>query len=110
MSLAKQFMAVFEGSSTAHGQTKLGTQRRDGKTEAKSFIVKELLSESLVKIISMDPWGGAIPINNDNKCKFGAIDIDEYPIDHAEILKKIKSLSYRLFYVDQSRRSSSIPS
>ena len=38
----------------------------------------------------MDPWVCAIPINNDNKCKFGAIDIDEYPIDHAEILKKLK--------------------
>ena len=91
MSLAKQFMAVFEGSSTAHGQTKLGTQRRDGKTEAKSFIVKELLSESLVENHFNGSLGvGAIPINNDNKCKFGAIDIDEYPIDHAEILKKIK--------------------
>ena len=45
MSLLKRFQAVFEGSSTAHGQTKLGTQRRDGKTEAKSFILKEPLSE-----------------------------------------------------------------
>ena len=84
-------MAVFEGSSTAHGQTKLGTQRRDGKTEAKSFIVKEVLNEELIDNHFKGSLGvGAIPINNSNMCKFGAIDIDEYPIDHAEILKKIK--------------------
>ena len=94
MSLAKKFMAVFEGSSTAHGQTKLGTQRRDGKTDAKSFIVKEPLSEELVKGHFNGSMGvGAIPINNENMCKFGAIDIDEYSekITYTDIIKKIKS-------------------
>ena len=93
MSLIKRFQAVFEGSSTAHGQTKLGTQRRDGKTEAKSFIVKEPLSEELIKGHFSGSMGvGAIPINNENMCKFGAIDIDEYSekIIYTDIIKKIK--------------------
>tara|TARA_R110002020_G_scaffold4445_3_gene19428 strand:- start:1712 stop:3238 length:1527 start_codon:yes stop_codon:yes gene_type:complete len=89
MSLAKQFMAVFEGSSTAYGQTKIGNQRRDGKTEAKSFIIKEPLREDLVQEHLEGLMGvGAIPINNENMCKFGVIDIDDYPISHSDIIKK----------------------
>ena len=38
MSLAQKFMAVFEGSSTAHGQTTIGNVRKNGKTDARSFI------------------------------------------------------------------------
>ena len=33
---------------------------------------------------------GAIPINEENKCKFGALDIDVYPLDHAALIKKLK--------------------
>jgi hypothetical protein len=32
---------------------------------------------------------GAIPIRSDNKCRFGAIDIDTYPIDHKRIAEKL---------------------
>ena len=32
---------------------------------------------------------GSIPINEDNKCKFGALDIDQYPLDHAALDKKL---------------------
>ena len=82
-------MAVFEGSSTAYGQTKIGNQRRDGKTEAKSFIIKEPLREDLVQEHLEGLMGvGAIPINNENMCKFGVIDIDDYPISHSDIIKK----------------------
>ncbi len=85
------FRAVFEGSSTAHGQTKLGNQRRNGKTDAHSFIVKKPLSDPLIKDHFEGKMGvGAIPINNENMCKFGAIDIDTYPIDHVQIIKKCK--------------------
>ena len=33
---------------------------------------------------------GSIPINDKNMCKFGALDIDTYPIDHLAILKKCR--------------------
>ena len=97
MSSIQQFGAVFEGSSTAHGQTKLGSQRRDGKTDAKSFIVKEPLSDLLIKDHFNGKTGvGAIPINNENMCKFGAIDIDDYPVNHKEIIDKCKKFKIPL--------------
>ena len=93
MSLAQKFMAVFEGSSTAHGQTTIGNVRRNGKTDARSFIVKEPLTLDLVEEhLSGSKGIGSIPITHENKCKFGVLDIDTYPIDHAVIAKKCKTM------------------
>ena len=35
---------------------------------------------------------GSIPITHENKCKFGVLDIDTYPIDHVAIAKKCKTM------------------
>ena len=93
MSLAQKFMAVFEGSSTAHGQTTIGNIRKNGKTDARSFIVKEPLTLELVQEhLSGSKGIGSIPITHENKCKFGVLDIDTYPIDHVVIAKKCKTM------------------
>ena len=90
MSQIQRFMAAFEGSDAAHGQTNIGSQRRNGKTEAKSFVVREPMTEQSVKDHIEGKQGlGAIPINRENKCKFAAIDIDTYPIDHKELVAKL---------------------
>ena len=44
MSLTDRFMEAFKGSDLAHGQTTIGNKRRNGKTDAKSFIVKQPLT------------------------------------------------------------------
>lgn len=94
MSNVKRFMAAFRGSDVAHGQTQIGSTRRNGKTEAKSFVVREPLTEDKVaKHLAGEMGVGAIPINNDNNCKFGVIDIDTYPVDHAGIVKQLKELN-----------------
>ena len=91
MSLVDRFAAAFEGSSVAHGQTTVGSVRKNGKTEAKSFIVREPLTKTLVAAHLEGGHGvGSIPINDQNMCKFGALDIDTYPVDHVEILKKCR--------------------
>ena len=93
MSNVKRFMAAFKGSDVAHGQTQIGSTRRNGKTEAKSFVVREPLTEDKVaKHLAGEMGVGAIPINNDNNCKFGVIDIDTYPVDHAGLVKQLKGL------------------
>ena len=77
MELADRFMAAFEGSSVAHGQTTVGSTRRNGKTEAKSFIVREpLTKEHVLGHLEGNHGIGSIPINDKNMCKFGALDID----------------------------------
>lgn len=91
MSNVKRFMKVFEGSDAAHGQTQIGNTRRNGKTEAKSFVVREPLTEEKISDHLAGKTGiGAIPINSENNCKFGAIDIDTYPIDHGRLVKKLE--------------------
>ena len=93
MELIDRFAAVFEGSDKAHGQTTVGAKRRNGKTEARSFIVKEPLTKELIAQHLEGTKGvGSIPITDKNVCRFGVLDIDKYPIDHAEIQKKCDSL------------------
>jgi hypothetical protein len=91
MSNIKRFMRAFEGSTAAHGQTHIGAVRRNGKTEAKSFVVREPLTEEKISDHLSGKAGiGAIPIRSDNCCRFGAIDIDTYPIDHAKIVRDME--------------------
>ena len=37
----------------------------------------------------IEPSLGIIPINEDNECRWGCIDVDKYTLDHKEILKKV---------------------
>tara|TARA_R100000426_G_scaffold4271_3_gene6660 strand:+ start:5867 stop:7396 length:1530 start_codon:yes stop_codon:yes gene_type:complete len=93
MDLVDRFAAAFEGSDKAHGQTTVGAKRRNGKTEAKSLIVKEPLTKELIaQHLNGHKGVGSIPITDQNVCKFGVLDIDKYPIDHSQIQKKCDKL------------------
>jgi hypothetical protein len=90
MSLVIKFMNAFRGSEEAHGQTTVGAVGRNGKTEANSRVVREPLTEDLVKNHLEGKHGvGAIPITKENECYFGAIDIDQYDLDHKGLIAKI---------------------
>ncbi len=91
MSFAERFMAAFAGFGAAHGRTDISEERRAGKQKAKSYVVRKPLTVQLVQDHLDGKTGvGAIPINEENKCKFGALDIDVYPLDHAALIKKLK--------------------
>ena len=91
MNLEDRFAAAFEGSSVAHGQTTVGSVRKNGKTEANSRIVREPMTMDLINSHLKGGVGvGSIPINDKNSCKFGALDIDTYPIDHVALVKKCR--------------------
>ena len=78
-------MVAFEGFGAAHGQTKISEERRAGKQKAHSFIVRKPLTLSLIEShINGFTGVGSIPINEENKCKFGALDIDQYPLEIKE--------------------------
>ena len=90
MSLVIKFMNAFRGSEEAHGQTTVGAVGRNGKTEANSRVVREPLTEELVTNHLEGKHGvGAIPITKENECYFGAIDIDQYDLDHKGLIAKI---------------------
>jgi hypothetical protein len=93
MTQIERFMEAFEGSDVAYGQTQIGDTRRNGKTEAKSFVVRDPWDAVKVQEHIEGKIGvGMVPINTDNKCKFGVIDIDTYPIDHAQLCKRLKTI------------------
>ena len=84
-------MVAFEGFNAAHGQTKISEERRAGKQKAHSYIVRQPLTLSLVEShINGFKGVGSIPINEHNKCKFGALDIDQYPLDLVALDKKVR--------------------
>ena len=94
MNLAEELMKAFEGFRSAHGQTEVSAQRTAGKQKAKSYIVRNPLTlELMQKHIDGKQGVGAIPINEDNKCKFGALDIDHYPLDHNELIDKLEKFN-----------------
>lgn len=98
MSDAKRMLAAFEGSSDGHGKTIVGRVTRSGKTEAQSRVVREPLTEELVRSHLDGKAGiGSIPISRENKCKFGALDIDSYDLDLAGLAKQVAALKLPLF-------------
>ena len=91
MNQAERFMAAFEGFSTAHGQTKISDERRAGKQKAESRIIRAPLTIELVTSHLEGKMGvGSIPINENSQCKFGALDIDQYPLDLVALDKKLR--------------------
>ena len=99
MSLAQRMLAAFEGSKVAHGTTKVGKVGRNGKAEADSRIVREPLTQKIMQgHIDGEQGIGAIPINEDNKCRWGALDIDIYDLDQNELQARIQKLKLPLLH------------
>jgi len=87
---AQKFIELFAGFSRAHGQTEVMDSQKNGKQQAKSFIVREPLTVELVQMHLEGKKGvGSIPIDENNQCLFGALDIDEYDLDLVKLFKKI---------------------
>ena len=90
---------IFRGLESAHGVTKKTDEiRHDGKNEVRSKTIREPVTNELWQkhLDGEEPGLGIIPINEENKCKWGAIDIDTYPFDHLKLIKKIRENKFPL--------------
>ncbi len=88
---AQRFLDLFTGSQGAHGQTDVLGRQKNGKQQAKYNIVREPLTVELVQEHLDGSLGvGSIPIDETNKCQFGALDIDDYSLDLPVLLAKVK--------------------
>ena len=88
----KEFIRIFSGLTRAYGQTQSRSKNESGKLEGKSWIVPEQLTEDkwLNHLAGKEPSLGIIPINENNQCTWGAIDIDTYDgFDHKKLIKTI---------------------
>ena len=95
-----RFVEIFTGLARAHGKTFVDKKGADGqKIKGKSFVVREPVTNELWQshLQGVEPSLGIIPINDDNKCKWGCIDIDSYAgFDHKKLINKIDKLNLPL--------------
>ena len=98
--IAKKFMDVFSGLERAHGIYEITGH----KTTAKG-IKKDGRGRTLQEPLTLDLWEnhlkgetsiGVIPLKDDETCKWGCIDVDEYPIDTSKLLDVIKEMDLPL--------------
>jgi len=87
-----KFIEIFTGLDRAYGQTQSREKNESGKLEGRSWLVKEpiTIDNWNTHLEGREPSLGIVPINDDNQCKWGAIDIDSYDgFDHQKLIKKI---------------------
>ena len=94
-----KFKEIFEGNNSAYGQLILSGATNDkGKADGKAFIKRQPVTDNLWEdhLAGKDPALGVIPINEDNMCKWGCIDVDVYNVDHLVLMRNIKGLGFPL--------------
>ena len=94
-----KFKNIFEGLTIAYGQYQKGDVAANGnKQKGKAFIVRKNVSDDLWEkhLQGEGPALGIIPITEDNTCRWGCIDIDEYDFNHSSIVKSIRNLNFPL--------------
>ena len=94
-----KFKNIFEGLKIAYGQYQKGDRAANGnKQGGKAFIVRKNVSDDLWEkhLQGEGPALGIIPITEDNTCRWGCIDIDEYNFDHSKLIQSIRNLNLPL--------------
>ena len=94
-----KFNEIFEGNNSAFGQLILsGSTNEKGKADGKAFIKRQPVTDNLWQdhIDGVGPALGVIPINENNDCRWGCIDVDVYNVDHLVLMRNIKGLSFPL--------------
>ena len=96
--MKEKFKQIFEGLKIAYGQYKKGDRNENGKQGGKAFIVRKNVSDELWDnhLNGIGDALGIIPITENNTCKWGCIDIDEYNFNHKHLVENIRSLQLPL--------------
>ena len=88
--LIKRFALLFRGLEAAFGTFDLTGKETNGKRKGKARVVRAKRTlATFEKHLKGDQGVGIVPINETNASFFGAIDIDQYPLDHTAIVKTI---------------------
>jgi hypothetical protein len=92
--MKQKFIEIFSGLNIAYGKFIPEDKNDAGKLQGKNQIIREpnglpdkLWDDHLNGVASL----GIIPINENNECRWGCIDIDKYNgFDHLKLIKKIR--------------------
>ena len=97
MEQVERFARIFRGLEKAYGAVDLASSSEGEKKKGRyKFIQEPRTMETFEGHLKGETSIGIVPINEENKCIWGAIDIDKYPLDHSAIVKKIEKLKYPL--------------
>ena len=93
-----KFKNIFSGLTIAYGQYQPGERGENGKQQGKAFIVRKPVTDELWEnhLTGKGPALGIIPITENNTCRWGCIDIDEYNFNHTSLIKSIRSNNFPL--------------
>ena len=84
---------VFRGQERAHGCYIKGDINEKGKQTGGVSYCWVVSTTRLVygeeRVAGVNGLG-IIPINDDNECQWGCIDVDQYPLDHKKIVDQIR--------------------
>ena len=97
--MIEKFKSIFAGLDRAHGVTIVEDTNGNGtKIKGKSFVKRQPVTDSLwQKHLNGEENLGIIPINDDNQCRWGCIDIDSYAgFDHKKLIDKITNMKLPL--------------
>jgi len=93
-----KFKAIFTGLDIAYGTYRIEKEKDSGKQAGKAVVVRKPPTDDLweAHLNGVEPSLGIIPIRADNSCIWGCVDIDQYPLDHAGLVAKVKRLNLPL--------------
>lgn len=83
---------IFSGLEDAYGlQYPSAKTNGQGKVKGAVKIVRESVTDELWEnhLKGNEPGLGIIPINRQDECSWGCIDIDDYPFNHQSLIKRI---------------------
>ena len=89
---ANKFKEIFSGLNRARGAFTFEEDNHIGKSTGAYRTVKEepQVSHYETHLKGNYPSLGIVPINDDNMCTWGCIDVDQYPLDHKKIITDIR--------------------
>lgn len=92
MNIAKKLLELFKGLDRAHGEYIVG-EDNGGKVGGKAFTKLEPTTVALWESHLAGTMGlGVIPIQADNTCAWGVVDIDDHDINVELLSKKVKDM------------------
>lgn len=92
-----RFINIFDGYTKAYGTYVAKGTSKDGKAEIKAETVSEPATPALFQahLDGTKPLG-ILPLDDDQRVRWAVIDIDTYPIDHTQLVERIRDLKLPL--------------
>jgi len=89
--LIRRFAVLFRGLDRSYFTFQIKGKKANGKTEGYQAAVHEKRTLATFEEHLRGSRGiGIVPINEKNSCFWGALDLDQYPLDHSALVKTVE--------------------